>query len=227
LNFLSHFYFDQSKSPEFILGVAFPDVVGNFSAHYNTHFKHTPPSLTPHAPSYQFIQGIQRHYEVDGIFHEAPWFELHCQSLKEIIQDSIIKDRLPRLYFIVHVLVELILDRYLIDQNPSILDDYYEKIQKTDEFLVKEVMDLFENSAKQISQMIPRYRHFKEFQFLRLYREDHHLLTAIQKITQYQFQWPLSEEENAVLLQCIKTYYNKHTKSEFNRIFEYVKIQLS
>lgn len=227
MNFLSHFYFDQSRSPEFILGVAFPDIVGNFSAHYNSHFKHPPSSLSGNTPIYQFIEGIQRHYEVDSIFHEAPWFEAHCQSLKQIIQDSAIKDRLPRLYFVVHVLVELILDRFLIDQYPTMLDDYYEKIHKTDELLVQEALALFESSAKQIPKMMPRYKHFKEFQFLRLYREDHHLLTAIQKITQHQFQWPLDEEENAVFLHCIKTYYGKYTKSEFNRIFEYVKIHLS
>lgn len=227
MNFLSHFYFDQLKSPEFVLGIAFPDIVGNFSTHYNTHFKHIHSQSSHTKEQYHFIQGIQRHYEVDGIFHEAPWFDEHCKSLKEIIQESAIKDRLPRLYFVVHVLVELVLDRYLIDHNHNILDEYYDRINQTDESLVSEVLGQFDSSAKEIPKMMPRYKHFKEFQFLRLYQEDHHLLTAIQKITQHQFRWPLNEEENNILSQCIKTYYNRHAKSEFNRIFDYVINQLS
>ncbi|MBK7956811.1 MAG: hypothetical protein IPK03_01040 [Bacteroidetes bacterium] len=76
------------------------------------------------------INGINQHYRVDAIFHSAPLFEEYCHNLKMRIMQKPWHDKLPRLYFIVHVLFELVLDAYLIHREPSIVKRFYQTVKE-------------------------------------------------------------------------------------------------
>ncbi len=226
MNFLSHFYFDRNQSPEFVLGIAFPDMIGDFSKDYNRAFKNIELTNSFSKPAIDLILGVHKHYKLDAIFHNAPLFHKHCTLLKEELQNSPIKDKMPRLFIVVHILVELLLDRYLIMKNTSLIDDYYRKIEQADLTIINEVYTAIPALNHRLDFVLKRINQFKEFEFLRLYSEKKNILIALQKITLFHFPWSLNKAEDLILLNCIETYYYSNSELEFFSIFDYLTNQL-
>ncbi len=185
VNFLSHYYFDQDQSPEFIVGISIPDIAGNFSNHYNQFFKSID-SNSFESKEKAIMDGIKKHYLVDAIFHDAPLFDYYCKTLKTRIQQNPWQYKLPRLFFVVHVLFELILDAYLIHSDSTIVNRYYYSIKKVENHTIASVFSYYKKMGLEISHIIANFIRFSSHEFLRLYEVDANLVTGLKHICKKQ-----------------------------------------
>lgn len=225
LNFLSHFYFDRNERPNVILGIALPDLLGNFSTHYHRLFKHAIRSEYTET-EWDFVVGIQKHYTLDALFHASPLFEKHCALLKQELLETTYGSKIPRIYMVSHILIELMLDRYLIQKHPELLDAFYQSFSQADTHALQTFLQKNQATEPLSEKALQYCKHFSEFQFLRLYQEPENIVTAIQKITRHYFAWTLNQEENIQLAELLNAYLIKHSDLDFFSIFEYLTKQL-
>ncbi len=134
MNFVSHYYLDrhQSDDPFFFLGVITPDLVGIFDRKVKLK-DHTLPEITPANLSLEelsFYKGVKRHFEADAVFHTCDFFSRETQALTLRLRSAFDEKRLPRSYFLAHILVELLLDKILIRHHPTILQEFYQHLRE-------------------------------------------------------------------------------------------------
>lgn len=85
----------------------------------------TPKNLGDSASSAKIKAGLLDHILVDKIFHNSEYFK----SQTKVLQNGLGKMGFVGLtrhhYFFAHILLEILLDRYLIEQYPSLIQDFY------------------------------------------------------------------------------------------------------
>lgn len=128
MNFISHFHLDRSQNDSwFFVGVSTPDLVSVFDR--NVRLKqHTLPlpmenEATPAELS--FYQGALRHFEVDRLFHTSDFFYEETHRISERLKLAFPNGEVKRGFFVAHILLELLLDKLLIEDDPSIIPDFY------------------------------------------------------------------------------------------------------
>ena len=126
MNFLSHYYLlPEKENIDLIIGNLLPDLMRGFTKIYNLEIKSN--SLTHDT---KFVQGIHYHLLTDKLFHNASFFQKNCNVLKEITRFY----RLPlqRNFIVSHIMLELIIDQYLMEKSPSLAANFYKMLNAAD-----------------------------------------------------------------------------------------------
>lgn len=85
-----------------------------------------------------FISGIKKHYLVDKIFHNLPYFEHHTALLKQLIkQHTNIENRV---YFLAHIYLEMLVDKALIAENTLLTVSFYEDMRNVNRAVISELL---------------------------------------------------------------------------------------
>ena len=127
MNFISHFYLDRDlNDSHFFTGVSTPDLVSLFDRNIRLKARQMPLLMeneaTPEEVS--FYQGVLRHFEGDRIFHTSHFFERETGQINDILKETF-QERVGRGFFVAHILFELLLDKILIQDDPSLLSEFY------------------------------------------------------------------------------------------------------
>ena len=126
MNFLSHYYLlPEKENIDLIIGNLLPDLMRGFTKIYNLEIKSNP--LT-HGT--KFIQGLHYHLLTDKLFHNSAFFQKNCNALKRITEFH--KLPLKRNFIVSHIMLELIIDQYLIEQSPSLATNFYKMLDAAD-----------------------------------------------------------------------------------------------
>ena len=125
MNLLSHYYIDQHEAdPNYKLGLVFPDLQRGFNALLRKDlFNATPQNDMEQA----FINGIKKHYLVDKLFHNLPFFDHYTALLKQLIQQHTNIEN--RVYFLAHIYLEMLIDKALITENTLLTVSFYEDMR--------------------------------------------------------------------------------------------------
>lgn len=125
MNLLSHYYIDQHvDSPDYKLGLIFPDLQRGFNALLRKDLLHT---TTLNETEQAFVDGIKKHYLVDKCFHNLPYFDHYTALLKQLIQQHTNIDH--RVYFLAHIYLEMLIDKALIVENTLLTVSFYEDMR--------------------------------------------------------------------------------------------------
>ena len=183
MNFISHYFLDRDKTSSFFfVGVSTPDLIGNFNSKIRLKESRLPQvdesKLTD--MQLQFYQGVLRHFEVDKRFHSSQFFREETRYLNNALKRTFPDDPVHRVFFVSHILLELILDRILIRKHNELLYSFYSHFDKPE---IEELVSLTE----WITQTpLPGYQDFlqkfAEKQFLYRYVDMRYLLRVIRKI---------------------------------------------
>ncbi|MFN0202459.1 MAG: hypothetical protein ACKVTZ_13120 [Bacteroidia bacterium] len=176
---MSHYFLDQQiENHHFILGVCSPDLISIFNR--EVRFK-ARKIEAQHLSStdYAFLQGVLRHFEVDAVFHSCQFFEEETQfislQLKEIFGDVA-----RRRFFVAHILLELLIDKILIAQNPNLVDDFYLRFEKIG------IPPLVQMSEALALMPLPSYDNFLEKflsnQYLYHYSEAEYICFVLKRL---------------------------------------------
>jgi len=139
MNFLAHYYLLEDKiNSKKVFGNLLPDLVRGFSKIYQTELKQVQDKNNA------ILQGINFHLKTDKIFHNHDFFTIQNEKIKKLI----IKHKVPtkRYYISTHILLELLIDQYLIKQNQTIANDFYNILEKDNNLnLIREINLLTNN----------------------------------------------------------------------------------
>jgi len=88
-------------------------------------------------PLVEIFAGINRHFEVDKIFHGSEFFKTHTEFLKnEILKNDALSALHYRTWFLAHLFLELLIDRVLlktlVNKEPQQFYDFLKNINEAD-----------------------------------------------------------------------------------------------
>jgi hypothetical protein len=197
VNFFGHYYLDNlPNNPKHNFGILTPDLLRNFTP--NLYDK----NLLHHLKDSDWQSGVIKHFERDKIFHQSIFFEDTYQSCHEITKNLFQKTNIPRFYFALHVLIEMILDKILISQDQNKLHEFYEQL----ELCKSEIPRLL----KQINHQNPnlfleKYNLFLESKYLFKYLNESGIVYGLNRIynqvNAYKFDW--NEEQKVELEKLV------------------------
>ncbi|WNJ21164.1 hypothetical protein [Pontibacter sp. G13] len=194
MNFLSHFYLDWHLDDSlFFMGVSTPDLVSVFDRNVRLKENRMPSFIPGETPPNceSFRIGVLRHFEVDRIFHTSDFFYEETHRLSRMIESRIPAHELHRVFFVSHVLFELVLDKILIHEEPDLLPAFYRHLE---EYSIPEFVKLTE----WVTQVdMPGYdgflNRFMSKRYLREYTDWQQVFFILRKImvgvgiTKYQY----------------------------------------
>lgn len=124
MNFLSHFFLDRKVThPHFIVGVCTPDLVSLYNREIR--IKQLPLMSHPSPDYLTFYQGVLRHFETDRIFHNCEFFHTQTAYISQFLKAEFTDKGMKRAFFVAHVLLELMIDKVLIQQDANLVKDFY------------------------------------------------------------------------------------------------------
>lgn len=134
MNFLSHYFLDhQIDDSLFVVGASTPDLLSIFDRKIKFKEREISKRVQDRevtAEQLSFYQGVIRHFQVDKLFHSSDFFHEETQELSHKLRLSFPKNELQRSFFVAHILLELSLDRLLIQQDETLLYKFYQHFER-------------------------------------------------------------------------------------------------
>jgi hypothetical protein len=221
MNFLSHYYFDRHLTDDwFAIGVSTPDLLSIFNREVRLRESHiTALSFTPNLSAEQrgFFRGVLRHFEGDKVFHSSPFFHDETHTLAALLRREFGPDVVARSFFVSHILLELTLDKVLIQTHPGLLEKYYHHF---DTHSPHEIAALTEWVA---GVRLPSYEgfieKFIERKFLYQYTHWDHVVYVLKRILQrvnvLQYSY-LDRPRFAALMDAYEAQLTERYSAEFS-----------
>lgn len=197
MNYLAHGY-RFLDDPLFLAGTAVPDwlCVSDRPTRVRARFIHASRmSLTDSRQ--RVADGILRHLEDDDLFHRSAVFadveaDLSAR-FRALMPDAF--DHRPG--FLGHVLTELLLDAWLTENDPQLLNQYYAALNEVDaEFIQQTVNQVAKRPAERLVMFIDRFR---TLQFLYDYLDDDRLLSRLNQVLRRVTLPPLDDSHRPVV----------------------------
>lgn len=185
VNFFGHYHLDHiPNNPKHNFGILTPDLLRNFTP--NLYDK----NLLNQLKDSDWQKGVIKHFERDKHFHQSIFFKATYQSCHEITKSTFQKIKIPRFYFALHVLIEMILDKILINQDQTKLHEFYEQL----ELCQNEIPNLLEQINHQNPNLfLERYNRFLESKYLFKYLKNTEIVYGLNRIyiqvNAYQLEW--------------------------------------
>ena len=130
MNFLAHYYLDsQSADSLFVIGLVTPDLMSLYNRGIRFRERDILKATKNASLSTEeqtLLKGVSRHFEADGIFHDSAFFKDESSLIGKRLRDAFPAHNVERSFFVGHVLLELCLDRLLMQEYPSLTTSFYE-----------------------------------------------------------------------------------------------------
>ena len=180
MNFFTHgrHFLDR---PYFLAGTAIPDWLSVVDRKVRARTKYAKPFLDdPNPDVAELAGGIIQHHIDDRWFHSSQAFTTLNLEFTVRIRDWQTDDIGMRPMFLGHILVELLLDDYLIQQDPSKLDQYYASVAKVDPKLIAATITRMTGKPVDLLPvLLPRFLHER---FLYDYADDAKLTMRLNQV---------------------------------------------
>jgi hypothetical protein len=183
MNFISHFFLDRGQASSlFFVGIATPDLLSvhdrkiklkEFSVPIALH------SVQSDSQKY-FAAGVMRHFEGDRVFHSSPFFEKETMHLSRFLKSELPDHQIHRGFFVAHVLLELLLDKILINKFSYLLPTFYNHFEQ------HEIMEIVSLTEWITGTRIPAYDGFlKKFisnRYLSHYTDYEYVIYVLKRL---------------------------------------------
>lgn len=201
MNFIAHYIYEgELDNPLFTAALGIPDLTARFSYSYNKLIKH---AAWPSEKKHRHIhQGILRHYAADKKFHASPHFsQLVSNFIRHATHAGIDRGSI-RASVIAHIAVEMMLDRFILMQNPAVVYDYYKLLDNADtESLEGYFLHL--NMSLEKQDFITKFQFHKKNRFLLMFNELDKIAMGIGRIYASATKSTLSETEQKQLIAAL------------------------
>lgn len=188
MNFLSHYFFHQKESYHFNFGLVLPDLVRHFS---KTHLTLLPQYNHPHKNEIMF--GSHYHFKGDKLFHQSDFFNRMTLLLKERLDE---KAQWPRKWFLNHLLIEMTLDRALMEENPDLCHQFYKDLSMVENPLIHSFLQ--DSGIENTADFIEKHQRFVNFPFIFDYLHNEKLINAlgmVYKRVGISYEWQAQDKE--------------------------------
>ncbi len=178
MNYLSHFYFDRVEDNKYFnIGLILPDLARNHISKLRINPYRNIEFTTEEIGSIN--QGCNKHFASDRKFHNWNVFVTLSQEATDTMRESGDKD-LDRDYFLSHILIEMMLDKVLLDQNPTLADDFYAMIKSVE---MDWILKYLRYSGLQDDELFKgNHRRFMKAAFLKEYTSIENVVNILEKV---------------------------------------------
>lgn len=129
MNFLSHFYFDGlANQPYWNLGLVLPDFMGMVQRGWKIRPHQIPEDAATDDHDRVLVGGIKQHLRMDEFFHGSYFFKENNRLIRNYLASCGIKYPPYRVSFVSHVFLEILMDRILVKQDPSLARQFYQEL---------------------------------------------------------------------------------------------------
>ncbi len=221
MNYLSHFYFDQSNTDSYyLLGIALPDLSKNFHRRWNIH-PHKNHIKWQHSANLLSIEkGWNRHLAVDFLFHESDYFKSKTDYIKEKISTVPFENQKVRPYMLAHIGLELILDTLLVQDRLVSIPSFYKNLQNIDNQELISFLSL--NGIMEAADFIPFYERFNTVQYLNNYQGNESIVYALNRINQ-KLTGTLFDDQSFEALKVLMIEIMKEIAQDYISIFDHIQ----
>ncbi|NIP84721.1 MAG: hypothetical protein GTO03_03845 [Planctomycetales bacterium] len=180
MNYLAHAR-QHLNHPYVVAGTALPDWLNVCDRRLRVRRRHAEPFLShPDESLAAIARGVRQHHDDDAWFHQTPAFAQLSLEMTVRVREALAGDEGMRVYFLGHILVELLLDAALAAADPQLLDRYYQALSTVDPARVAgAVRQMSGRPAPPLAAWIPR---FIAERFLWDYADDDKLLWRLNQV---------------------------------------------
>lgn len=201
MNYFSHYYFDHKEGNHYYnAGLVLPDFARSAAGEKNINTRlifdeHTQPDF------YHLNQGCEAHYATDGFFHNCDFFHHNNKLFDGLFAEHQLPRQGQRLWFLSHILFEMVLDRVLIRLHLPKLNDFYTSLRTVE---LSKIIEFLALSGKDGSDRFSKFWNgFLEAQYLQYYLIDEKLIYSLNRVLQRAKQPELSNEQVEILTRII------------------------
>lgn len=185
MNFFSHFLIDHKPNlPAYNVALIMPDLLRNFTPksckfHFQKQLDQLKNTPNPDPSIIEFLEGCLQHIARDKAFHSSQFFKNSYDTLRNEWKTICHNYQMPKYWFSLHVLIEIMLDKYLLDNNLEKLILFYHQLNNQRETVAK-ALDYLQHP--QPTLFFERYNRFCEVQYLFHYQQIDRIAFALHRI---------------------------------------------
>ena len=217
MNYLSHYYFDRDEDNKYFnLGLILPDLA---RAHIAKLMINPYKNITFTTKEIASINdGCNKHFASDRKFHNWMTFVELTNKATDMIRESGDKD-INRDYFITHIMVEILLDKILLDKNPSLADDFYAMIDSVE---MDWILKFMRYAGLQDDELWKgQHRRFMKAAFLKSYTSVENVIAAVEGVCANLGMIELNDDQRNLLIEICEA-----IEPELARSIDALEIQL-
>lgn len=128
----------------------------------------------------ELIRGMHRHFIDDKWFHQTKVFRRLMREMRDRLRERHGYPRGLRPVFRAHILIEILLDAYLIAQDPDAIDRYYDGLGSVDPDLVANTINA--HATRPNVKLATFIRGYRTYQFLRSYVDDGEVVKRLNQV---------------------------------------------
>lgn len=222
MNYLSHYKVGGGQSdPAYTTGKILPDLIRRVDKSLRISAQPVdswPPALAT------LYAGIATHLETDAVFHQSDWFAGKVAYTKTLLQEIMAPAGLKYRFFYAHILVEMIADRVVMKQQPTLLDNFYTQLSLLDKATLSYFFQYngWERYSKKGWDVLQRFIAAK---YLYQYTNNAELVFALGRVVSQVGLTLFGEPYKSKLLHGIDE-MEKHIASDIGVIFEAIENRL-
>jgi len=207
MNYLAH-GFRFLDSPLIVAGTAVPDWLSVVDRRVRVRSRRIYEHLDSLESDHRAIaEGMLQHLKDDDLFHRSTRFILLESELSSrfcrIMPDRF--DHRPPL--LGHIVIELLLDAFIAEQIPTVLDDYYESLSQVSAIQIERAVNIV--ATRTTENLAEFVRRFRSVRFLYDYADDVRLLRRLNQVMQRVKLAPLEDDCLPVLREA-RRMLNQH-----------------
>ena len=217
MNYLSHYYFDRDEDNKYFnIGLILPDLARSHIAKLRINPYKNITFTTKEISSMN--DGCNKHFASDRKFHNWMTFVELTNKATDMIRESGDKD-INRDYFITHIMVEILLDKILLDKNPSLADDFYAMIDSVE---TDWILKFMRYAGLQDDELWKgQHRRFMKAAFLKSYTSIENVIEAVEGVCANLDMIELNDDQRNLLIEICET-----IEPELARSISALEIQL-
>lgn len=217
MNYLSHFYFDRVEDNKYYnLGLILPDLARSHISKIRIN-PYRNIEFTTHEIS-SINKGCNKHFESDRKFHNWMTFVDLTNRATDIIRDNGDKE-INRDYFITHILVEVLLDKILLDKEPTLADQFYDMVNDVE---MDWILKYMRYSGLQDDELWKgQHRRFMKAGFLHNYTSIENVVNSVEQVSIKTGLSELNDDQKGLLIEICET-----IEPELARSLDALELQL-
>lgn len=202
MNYLSHgvAFLDE---PLILAGSVIPDLLSVVDRKCRVRSKKIAPLLaSDDLPSSvrAVLTGVQSHLDDDDWFHGSAAFLDVSGRLSRLFRAAMPDDETHRVGFLGHIVVELLLDRWIMEQNTTALDRFYTAFDTADPQVVQYSVGLA--ASRTTEKIVPFWHRFVDERFLADYPDPNRMLWRLNHVMKRVGLPKLADDIETVLIEA-------------------------
>ena len=217
MNYLSHYYFDRDEDNKYFnIGLILPDLARSHIAKLRINPYKNITFTTKEIASMN--DGCNKHFASDRKFHNWMSFVELTNKATDMIRESGDKD-INLDYFITHIMVEILLDKILLDQNPTLADDFYAMIDSVE---MDWILKFMRYAGLQDDELWKgQHKRFMKAAFLKSYTSVENVVAAVEGVCANLGMIELNDDQRNLLIEICEA-----IEPELARSIDALEIQL-